>query len=51
MGLQGELTNAQEVAGCVAVLNASEEARFGSEAKFFYSYRSWPKQLIDVFPF
>lgn len=51
MGLQGELTNADEVAGCVAVLSATEKTRFGPNAKFFYSYRSYPKQLIDDFPF
>ena len=51
MGLQGELTNAEEVAGCVAVLNATEQAHFGPNAKFFYSYKPYPKQLIDDFPF
>lgn len=51
MGLQGELTDADAVRGCVEVLNASEEARFGPDARFFYSYRSWPKQLMDDFPF
>lgn len=51
MGLQGELTNEEEVLGCIAVLNATEEARFGPDANFFYSYKSCPKQLIDNFPF
>ena len=51
MGLHGELTNEEEVIGCVAVLNATEEARFGPNAEFFYSYKSCPKQLIDDFPF
>jgi hypothetical protein len=51
MGLQGELQNEGEVMGCISVLNASEKARFGPSAKFFYSYKSYPKQLIDDFPF
>jgi hypothetical protein len=51
MGLQGELTNADEVKGCVAVLNASEEARFGPAAKFFYSYKEYDRDVIDEFPF
>ena len=51
LGVQGDLTNPDEVVGCVAVLNATEEARFGPEAKFFYSYKPYPRQLVDNFPF
>lgn len=51
MGLQGELTNVDEVRGCVAVLNAHEEARFGPDAKFFYSYKACDRNLIVDFPF
>jgi hypothetical protein len=51
MGLDGELGNPEQVAAYVTVLNSAEEAQFGPDARIFYSYRPYPRQLIDNFPF
>lgn len=51
MGLNGELNNPDQVAAYVTALNTLEEAKVGVEASFFYSYRPYPRQLIDDFPF